>query len=58
MYYHQPREIHDSLLEMELTKSFQSSVPRIDSNKIISLTTVKDLTNGQHTKTRQHHNST
>ena len=38
MYYHHPKEIHDSLLEMELTKSFQSSVPRIDSNKIISLT--------------------
>ena len=38
MYYHHPREIHDSLLEMELSKSFQSSVPRIGSNKIISLT--------------------
>ena len=38
MYYHHPREIHDSLLEMKLTKWFQSLVIRIDSNKIISLT--------------------
>ena len=37
MYYHHPREIHDSLLEMKLTNWFQSSVMRIDSNKIISL---------------------
>ena len=33
-----PNENHDSLLTMELKKSLQSSVPRIDSNKIISLT--------------------
>ena len=30
MYYHHPKEIHDSLLEMELTKSFPFIALRAD----------------------------
>ena len=38
MHYHHPREIHDSLLEMELKSWPQSLVLRIDRFKMISLT--------------------
>ena len=42
----------------KILKGSLDSISSPSSSMEIQIITMKDLTNGQHTKTRQHHNST